>query len=432
MPLISPILNETQFDNNGRFAKGWRIFTWLSGSMVKRNTNTDPDGLGNHTNPIELNSRGETPSPIFLAESVSYRLALCPPGTDDPPDVIVRDFDSVRGVGDAISGGIVEWEESGVTPVFVSATRFTQAGDQTSKFHVGRRLKFQTSAGSVYGEVSASVFTTITTVDVQMSLGVLDSGLTSVAYGINSAVNPSDPLDSRAILSPQTPLTNFENLIITRPSASTVSVFADKVVVRNSLGQAAVLENINLTLNLAASGINGLDTGAEAVSTGYFAWVIWDGTTKAGLLSANIATPTMPTGYTHKGLVGGIYNNSSGNLVVTDQRGRFVSISQETVLSLGSATAVTGVSLAAAIPPNVFRVILKVEVAALDAGATWGQVSSESSGGVQNSVAYLWVDAVSTPTVGTALALLRTSQTVWYKVADVNTDLTIDVMGYIW
>ena len=431
MPLISPILNETQFDNNGRFAKGWRIFTWLAGSQTKRETSTDPIGEGSHTNPIELNSRGETPSPIFLQEGVAYRLALCPPGTEDPPDVIVRDFYEVRGVGDAIEGGVFEWQESGITPVFVTASQFTLAGDQTSEFHVGRRLKFQTSAGTVYGEVSASVFTTVTVVDVQMSLGVLDSGLTLVSFGINSAVNSSDPLDSRAILSPHTPLTSFENLIVTTPSTSTVTVFADKVVVRNALGQAAVLDNVNITLNLAAGGLNGLDTGAEAASTGYFVWVIWNGTTKAGILSASSATPTMPVGYTHKGLVGAVFNNSAGNLVVTDQRGRFVSIAAETVLSLGSATAVTGVSLAAAIPPNVFRAILKIKLETLSGGVS-SAVSSTVTAAPADQIALMFCNTVGVPTNQTALALLRTSQTVWYQGGSANADLTIDVIGYIW
>lgn len=39
-----------------------------------------------------------------------------------------------------------------------------------------------------------------------------------------------------------------------------------------------------IDVNLAASGLNGLDTGSEAANVGYELWAIYNGTTKAGLL----------------------------------------------------------------------------------------------------------------------------------------------------
>ena len=51
---------------------------------------------------------------------------------------------------------------------------------------------------------------------------------------------------------------------------------------------------VNLTVDITVSGVNGLDTGSEAASTWYYIWVIYNGTTVAGLLSTSATAPTMP------------------------------------------------------------------------------------------------------------------------------------------
>lgn len=76
-----------------------------------------------------------------------------------------------------------------------------------------------------------------------------------------------------------------------------------------------LLESINLTVDITASGVNGLDTGSEANNTWYSIWVIHNPTTAttAGLFSTSTASPTMPTGYTKKRRVGWVRNDDSGN-----------------------------------------------------------------------------------------------------------------------
>lgn len=72
---------------------------------------------------------------------------------------------------------------------------------------------------------------------------------------------------------------------------------------------------ISLTADLGVSGANGLDTGTKANSTNYYLWVIGkeDGTI-ASLWSLSATTPTMPTGYVYKRLVGWNRTDSSGNI----------------------------------------------------------------------------------------------------------------------
>jgi hypothetical protein len=85
-----------------------------------------------------------------------------------------------------------EWV-SGPTPTYVSATSFTLAGDQTTTFTVGRRLKTTNSGGTVYSTITASAFAAVTTVTVVNDSSSLDAGLSAVSYGLLQAANQSVP-----------------------------------------------------------------------------------------------------------------------------------------------------------------------------------------------------------------------------------------------
>ena len=91
-----------------------------------------------------------------------------------------------------------------------------------------------------------------------------------------------------------------------------VSVSADEIVLENGSNLYVTARNVSLTINSAATGANGLDTGTLAASTWYSKWVIWNGTTVAGLLSLSATAPTMPSGYTHKARVGWIRTDGTG------------------------------------------------------------------------------------------------------------------------
>lgn len=95
-------------------------------------------------------------------------------------------------------------------------------------------------------------------------------------------------------------------------TSATVSVAGDEIVVANAANAYATLRAISLSINSAGSGANGLDTGTLAANTWYSVWVIYNGTTTAGLLSASSTSPTLPGGYTHKARVGWIRTDSSG------------------------------------------------------------------------------------------------------------------------
>lgn len=128
----------------------------------------------------------------------------------------------------------------------------------------------------------------------------------------------------------------------------------------------------NLTVSLATSGANGLDTGTEASNTWYYVWLIRNTSgTVAGLFSTSSTSPTMPSGYTQKArLPFAVRNDGSSNIIPfvvesgwPDQTiVRYITsptyIASGTVLTLGTnnvinagTTGGTGVSLASFCPP---------------------------------------------------------------------------------
>lgn len=107
---------------------------------------------------------------------------------------------------------------------------------------------------------------------------------------------------------------SFSNLKASATGLSAlVTATADSLCLKNSANEQVVLNAVSVTPSLAASGANGLDTGASVASTWYSVWVIWNGTTVAGLLSLSSTSPTMPLGYTHKARVGWVRTDGSAN-----------------------------------------------------------------------------------------------------------------------
>lgn len=118
------------------------------------------------------------------------------------------------------------------------------------------------------------------------------------------------------------------NLTGSATGLNAVATFAaDEIVVENSFNSYQVLRAMSISPSLANPiGANGLDTGSVggAVSTWYSVWVIWNGITKAGLLSLSATNPTMPEGFTHRARVGWVKTDAtaSKNILSFVQTGR--------------------------------------------------------------------------------------------------------------
>jgi hypothetical protein len=106
---------------------------------------------------------------------------------------------------------------------------------------------------------------------------------------------------------------SYSNLLVKRNAGtpnSKVDIAYDKLWIEGIEDTSGTF-----TLDITASGLLGLDTGAEAADAWYYIWIIAkvDGTVSA-ILSASSTAPTMPAGYTLKRLVS-MVRNTGGNFV---------------------------------------------------------------------------------------------------------------------
>ena len=181
--------NQQIVNDEGDPAVGWKINTYVVNSSTPLATYTTAAGDVQQSNPIVINALGfPTVGQIWLTEGLTYKLELT-----DENDVVQKTEDNITGVNDvAVSQD--QWVASGLTPTFIGATSFSFAGDQTSTFHPGRRLKTTNSGGTIYSTIIASAFAALTTITVVNDSGTLDAGLSAVSYGLLSATDPSTPL----------------------------------------------------------------------------------------------------------------------------------------------------------------------------------------------------------------------------------------------
>jgi hypothetical protein len=138
-----------------------------------------------------------------------------------------------------------EWQEWGDTPTYVNGTQFTVSGNLTSRYAVGRRIRASVSAGTVYGTITGSSYTSLTTVTVAWDAGVLDSGLTEVDLGILNPLNSSFPTGTN--ISPAT-VTSSKGMLVTGNGIN--------------IGNQGLFAVWNETMNGASSLINNQGLGS--------------------------------------------------------------------------------------------------------------------------------------------------------------------------
>lgn len=225
----------------------------------------------------------------------------------------------------------------------------------------------------------------------------------------------------------------FDNLKITRPSVSSVSVTANSLILDDGSFNQRLVTTVSSTASITSSGAGGLDAGSEAASTWYHIYAIakLDGT-KSIILSTSAIAPTLPSGYIFYGYVGAVRNDAGSNFVDFFQRGVEAERTIETVLTGGSATAgPTLISLSTAVPDTAVHCHMRGKLTTTAAPNNVNATLYTSSAGF---AARTVIGGRLESTLGTIFAVfssfLITAQSVWYDVNLATTDFDLNVHGY--
>lgn len=230
----------------------------------------------------------------------------------------------------------------------------------------------------------------------------------------------------------------YKNLKVTTPADNqSVAITADKVLVVDTNDLSALLSTVSVTVDLDTAGTNGLDTGSIAANTGYFLYVIYNGSTVAGLASTSATAPTMPSGYTYKALVGWCTTDGTATPF---NIGEFIQIDdvylwttkQKVVDSGGSANTATlnlaagGALSYAVVPPSITKGVFGKVMDNINAGYLFiNPVTFSNSLGVDDSTTEVGTLLAQNASVQWSLQALTESQTLYYQMSANTVDMWI-------
>jgi len=157
-----------------------------------------------------------------------------------------------------------------------------------------------------------------------------------------------------------------DNLELAWASATTLTVAAGRA--RNSTNESDIILSAAVTINGAANGANGLDTGSLANNTFYAVYAIGDSTLNndaAAILSTATDGPLQPAGYDMYRRIGWVLTDGSAQFLKFWQYGNDksrmyyydVGISE---LAGGSSATYAAVDLATSVPPIATEVLFDV------------------------------------------------------------------------
>ena len=153
---------------------------------------------------------------------------------------------------------------------------------------------------------------------------------------------------------------------LTWASATTLSLSAGRA--RNSTDENDIILSESVTINGAATGANGLDSGSLANATFYAVYAIDDSTgfnSAAGMISINTTSPLMPAGYDMWRRVGWVLTDGSAEFLLFWQYGNNkermyyydVGIAE---LTNGTSTSYAEIDLATSVPPIATEVLFDI------------------------------------------------------------------------
>lgn len=315
------------------------------------------------------------------------------------------------------------------------------------------QLWYNTTNGFFKAQVSGS---TRRLLDVNPTSGVLNLSQTSdpgtLSNGdiwFNSTLNEYRGRVSgvtRSFLSSQV-LSPYRFLAGPAPEYATASTLTVRsgLAVMDETGNAVINVPSNITLNLATSGLNGLDTGTEVANTWYYVWLIRrssDGAVGA-LFSTSLTTPILPSGYDQRRrLPLAVRNDAASDIIpfwVTEgwpyrpkivynvNIGDRLNIGSNNVLNNGAATTFTTVALNTLVPPIARIAILKGDHSY---SSTQGSLRLRERGFTHEGYQIFTNNSTANVLYETIIGC-NTGQEIEYRSSAASTSSFLWVVGYI-
>ena len=362
------------FDDSGNPLTGGKIYTYGAGTTTPAATYTTSAGTVANTNPIILDAAGRTPNEIWIPVGALYKFVV-----KSSTDVLIGTFDGLPAINDPYSINSLLGSVTGTNTIAATATpavtayatgatySFVAANTNTGAATLsidGLAAKSITKNGSVAltaGDIQAGKLTwveydgttfqllnnivyggsitngTINSLTAPMTVANGGTGVATLAAnsvvlgnGVAAVQTVAPSTSGNVLVSNGTTWTSqpfgapiigsFSGLKVQATSNTAVTVTAAFVTL-GATNASYTANTVSLSLATSTSGANGLDTGSVATSTWYSVWVIYNGTTVAGLLSTSASAPTLPSGYTYKARVGWVRTDGSSNLWRTIQYG---------------------------------------------------------------------------------------------------------------
>lgn len=216
------------------------------------------------------------------------------------------------------------------------------------------------------------------------------------------------------------------NLAMSVAAASAnATMTADELIVETALGgQTYRLASFNKTINLATTGVGGMDTGVAPTSGFVAIYAIYNPTTQAtALLATNAATlqpnvyggANMPAGYTASALVSVWPTNASKLLKPGFQRDKTVNFPSVGVLSTTTVnSSYTSLSVATAMPVNAVACTGLFSTSSTAGSALNGSVAGDSNGSGQQSVSSSGAISTGLSTTCNFFIQILAAQTMFY------------------
>ena len=328
----------------------------------------------------------------------------------------------------ALSANVNDWAPGGITSanqIFISSSA-TYNVTGISAGQVAGRVLWITNVGSFpIGFVSESASSTATNRFTLNSYIQLKPNNT-VAFFYDLASSRWKQLYENV---PGPLVGSFVNLSSGVTGNASLNIIADQLVVSQSSTSSFILSNVSVACDITTSGLNGLDTGTEAINTWYAIFVVANNAGQTGcLLSLSPASPTLPSGYTYFYRTGWVRNNASSNFIPYIQYQKEVNLLTFPTLISGASVGAP-VSITSTIPATAAKANVALNFSSNVASWTaFVSTNSTADAVIAAGNNYLGGAATNAATGRVQGELLITATTLYY--ASSSAGVTIYVIGW--